>query len=153
MKICSSVNLLKYALLQLGYAWSVDRTSKQWIDVGIHTEACMTRPETCGSAGGAVSFWINVVNCTGFQYLGGLITTENAGPGLRIFCHAPSGLLGYVSYVTNYYFIGITQCQTTTELLLASSQSISPLISAGDNSCSWVLVHALGLSEKRSYRL
>ena len=95
----------------------MDRTSRQWIDVGIHTEACMTKPETCGSAGGAVSFWINVVNCTGVLYLGGLITTRTAGPGFHVFCHAPTGLLGYVSYVTNYYFIRITSLQLSSSWL------------------------------------
>ena len=30
----------------------------QWVDLGIHTEACMTRPETCGAAGGAISMWV-----------------------------------------------------------------------------------------------
>ena len=72
----------------------MDRTKRQWIDLGVHTEACMTQPETCGSAGGAVSFWINIVNCTEFQYLGGLITTRNSGPGLSIFCTGSIGRLG-----------------------------------------------------------
>ena len=72
----------------------MDRIKRQWIDLGIHTEACMTQPETCGSSGGAVSFWINVVNCTGFQAIRGLITTENGGPGLSIFCLTSIGKIG-----------------------------------------------------------
>ena len=44
--------------------------------------------------------------------------------------------------VTNYYFEFST---SQNELLLVSSQSISSLISGGNSSYSWVLVHALGL--------
>ena len=36
---------------------------------------------------------------------------------------------------------------------MASSQSISVLISGGNSRCSWVLVCAMGLSVKRRYRL
>ena len=28
------------------------------MDLGILTEACITRPETCGAAGGALGFWM-----------------------------------------------------------------------------------------------
>ena len=47
--------------LQMGYAVS-PRISQQdlWIDLGIQTGVCMTQLENCGSAGGAVSLWINV---------------------------------------------------------------------------------------------
>ena len=47
--------------LQMGYAVS-PRINQQdlWIDLGIQAGACMTQPENCGSAGGAVSLWINV---------------------------------------------------------------------------------------------
>ena len=44
--------------------------------------------------------------------------------------------------VTNYYFESKT---SHNELLLASSQIISPLISRSDSSYSWVLVRALGI--------
>ena len=49
-------------LLQVNSAVSIDRAKKQWIDLGIHTDACMTRPENCGAAGGAVSLWLSVPN-------------------------------------------------------------------------------------------
>ena len=37
------------------------------------------------------------------------------------------------------------------ELHLVSSGSKSHLISGGDNSCSWVLVHALGPKDKEEF--
>ena len=33
---------------------------RQWVDLGIRTEACVTRPDTCGAAGGAISKWLRV---------------------------------------------------------------------------------------------
>ena len=45
------------------YNWT--KKQKQWVDFGIHTEACMTRPETCGAAGGAISVWINILDGLG----------------------------------------------------------------------------------------
>ena len=42
---------------QVNSALALDHTQRQWVDLGIHTEACMTRPDTCGSAGGAISLW------------------------------------------------------------------------------------------------
>ena len=49
------------------YSVKVDRTKSQWIDLGIQTKACMTRPETCGAAGGAVSVWVNIIDCPGYR--------------------------------------------------------------------------------------
>ena len=46
---------------QVNNAVVTDRSRSQWIDLGVHTEACITRPETCGPAGGAVSFWVKLV--------------------------------------------------------------------------------------------
>ena len=45
-------------------AWNLDHTKKQWVDLGIHSVACMTRPETCGAAGGAISLWANLISCS-----------------------------------------------------------------------------------------
>ena len=43
---------------------STDRSKAQWIDLGIHTEACMTVPGTCGTSGGAVSVWYRMIHCS-----------------------------------------------------------------------------------------
>ena len=56
-------------------------------------------------------------------------------------------------HVTNSYIGWITQNQSTTELLLASSQSISSLISEGNSSCLWVLFCALGREELQAVML
>ena len=42
---------------------NTDRTKSQWVDLGIHTEACMTQPDTCSAAGGAISLWLKVNEC------------------------------------------------------------------------------------------
>ena len=46
-----------------------------WIDLGIHIEACMTDPETCGEAGGAISLWLRVIDCPTALWAG-IVTTR-----------------------------------------------------------------------------
>ena len=73
-----------------------DRGINQWIDVGIHNEACITQPDTCGAAGGAVSLWVKVIDC-GFD--DGIFTTmENTQMrGVAITCYPPN-----IKYVREY---------------------------------------------------
>ena len=52
---------------------------RQWLDLGIHTEACMTRPETCGAAGGAISLWIRIDNINFCRNDGGIMSTRARG--------------------------------------------------------------------------
>ena len=51
----------------------------------------MTRPETCGAAGGAISVWVNVVDCHfgGIISSGAVITSYNyyGKTGLQIHCY------------------------------------------------------------------
>ena len=77
--ICQSVIFL----IQLGSAWTVNSTNREWIDLGSHREACMTIPETCGSEGGAVSLWMNTSECVSDGY-GSFITTKTYGAGFSI---------------------------------------------------------------------
>ena len=42
----------------------------QWIDLGVHFEACMVDPEVYGIAGGAISVWLRV-----FGPMGGILST------------------------------------------------------------------------------
>ena len=49
--------------MQVNLAWNLTGTKKQWVDLGIHTEACMTQPDTCSAAGGAISLWVNANDC------------------------------------------------------------------------------------------
>ena len=55
-------------------AVSTDHSRQQWIDLGVHTEACMTTM-TCGTDGGAVSMWLRVRRCD--QYNGILTTVQS----------------------------------------------------------------------------
>ena len=63
---------------------ATDRAQKQWVDLGTHTEVCMTQPETCGAAGGAIGFWIKVDHCFN---VGGIISTRKYnGSGSLVYC-------------------------------------------------------------------
>ena len=59
----------------------------QFIDLGIHTVACMTIPGTCGTSGGAISVWYRVVYC---NQLGSVVTTAQnlTSGGSIIYCTA-----------------------------------------------------------------
>ena len=74
----------------MNQAVTTDHSKRQWIDLGVHTEACMTRPETCGAAGGAVSFWMKLVDCPD-EFPGGIISSYNYKPhavttGFQMYC-------------------------------------------------------------------
>ena len=75
--------VLIYSSLQVNKALALDHTQSQWVDLGIHTEACMTRPDTCGAAGGAISLWVIAIACSG-----GIVSSKVDGSsGSVIFCH------------------------------------------------------------------
>ena len=57
-------------------ALTLDRTKGQWVDLGIHAHVSMTRPETCGTAGGAISLWMKVIDCPTFA---GVVSSEAWG--------------------------------------------------------------------------
>ena len=80
-------------------ALTLDRTKSQWVDLGIHTEACMTRPETCGAAGGSISVWVNVIV---FNW-GGIISSFGSSTGLRIGCR--SSEIRYGCHLLQYFHI------------------------------------------------
>ena len=35
----------------------------QWVDLGVLSEACITRPDTCGPEGAAVAVWVKIHSC------------------------------------------------------------------------------------------
>ena len=71
---------------QVNNALIVDRTKKQWVDLGIHTKACMARPETCGVAGDAMSLWIRVIDC---PTIGGIVSSyASFKTGSHMYCDA-----------------------------------------------------------------
>ena len=55
---------LLFCFHQVNKALTLDHTRSQWVDLGIHKQACMAQPETCGSAGGAISLWVKMVDCS-----------------------------------------------------------------------------------------
>ena len=71
---------------QINSVVSTNRSRNEWIDFGIHTEACMTDPVTCGTAGGAISLWLKQTFCSGAYF-----TTRNAEftRGSSIRCIGP----------------------------------------------------------------
>ena len=80
--------MLKYLnTFQINSAVKSDRNHRQWIDLGVHTEACMALPGTCGTAGGAISLWVKVIDCPSNESCG-IITTLQGGrfQGLLIRC-------------------------------------------------------------------
>ena len=68
---------------QVNYAWTVDRTNRQWIDLGNHAEACMTQPETCGHLGGSTSVWMKLIDCPSAA---GIISSFGSSTGSLIGC-------------------------------------------------------------------
>ena len=85
----------------MSFALSVDRTKKQWIDLGIHTEACMTRPETCGEAGGAISLWVNLIDCP--SAVCGIVSTVTFKAAGSVI-YWSSAAIGYDRYLYDRYF-------------------------------------------------
>ena len=59
---------------QINSAVSLDRSQQQWIDLGYHTEVCLSQPEFCGAAGGAVSMWLKIID---YYEIGGILETNN----------------------------------------------------------------------------
>ena len=72
-------------LFQINSAVSSDRAVGRWIDLGIHTEACMTQPDTCGENGCAVSLWHKVVSCPSFS---GIVSSHSlpTSTGITVYC-------------------------------------------------------------------
>ena len=76
---------------KINSAVSTEIFLNQWIDLGIHTEACMTRPETCGTAGGAFSLWLRLTDC---PQSAGIITTidDSEKTGFCLWCRYKEGI-------------------------------------------------------------
>ena len=63
--------------MQYNVAVTIAKSKRQWIDLGLHPEVCMTHKYFCGPGdggiGAAFSPWLNIIDCSGF---GGIMTTE-----------------------------------------------------------------------------
>ena len=68
---------------QVNSAVSTNRDELQWINLGIQMEVCMTHPESCGAAGGAIHLWFRVNKC---PLAGAIVTTvSNTSAGYHIY--------------------------------------------------------------------
>ena len=77
-----SIVLLFFRSPKVNKALTLDRTKRQWVDLGIHTEVCMARPDTCGSA---IGIWMKLIGCPNTG--GGIISTSPGGSsGSVIYC-------------------------------------------------------------------
>ena len=81
----AACDFIFFICLQVNSALNLNQTKRQWVDLEIHTDACMTRPETCGAAGGAISLWVNAINCS--DYCGFVSSAAFASTGSSIFYH------------------------------------------------------------------
>ena len=90
--ICSDFKLNEniragyFVYYQVNSALTLNHTRRQWIDLGIHPEVCMTQLDTCGAAGGAISLWLRVLDCSDWA---GVLSSRDSGTGFQIYCRPP----------------------------------------------------------------
>ena len=71
-------------LVQIKGAISLYHARKQWVDLEILKEACITNPETCGAAAGSVAFWMRRKLADHISR--GIISSQGPnGTGFRIY--------------------------------------------------------------------
>ena len=75
----------KFNFIQVNNAISTDNAQKQWVSLGNLSVACLTIPETCGSAGGALSAWIKIGN-TDYPS-GGIISSSDYSEGFLVYIY------------------------------------------------------------------
>ena len=84
----------------MNLARTFNGANNQLVDLGTDTDACMTRPETCGAAGGAISLWINANDCDGS--ICGIITSRKSYRTEFVLLMAP--ILQYDSVIVTLIF-------------------------------------------------
>ena len=66
-------------------------TNKQWVDLGVQTQACLVLPETCGPEGAAVALRLYHRSCDDD---GGFMSSrETLETGFIIYCFGPQHLM------------------------------------------------------------
>ena len=68
----------------MNLAWTVDHTKNQWVDLGIHTEVCMSQSKTCGVVGGAFGMWFSIVTCPLWAEI--ISSKIDGGTGSALYC-------------------------------------------------------------------
>ena len=81
----------KYHLyFQISSAVHTNRSQNQWIELGYHSDVCLTHRYGCGEAGGALSMWLRLIDCPARS---GIITSRagrSVSPtGFNIACINP----------------------------------------------------------------
>ena len=71
---------------QVNSAISTNFSGRHWVNLGVHMEVCMTHPESCGAAGGAISLWFRVVACGHTTSI--VATVSNSTAGYHILCRS-----------------------------------------------------------------
>ena len=62
----------------------------------------MTRPDTCGAAGGAISLWLNFLECT--SPYGGIVSSRTPSTrGSIIFCASGGIWYGFDTFVAKFF--------------------------------------------------
>ena len=60
------------------------RDNEEWVDLGDLSVACITRLETCGPEGAAISVWLNLQDCPADS---GIISSLRYGTsGFSVYC-------------------------------------------------------------------
>ena len=75
---------LKSKLFQVNNGISTNLTENQWVDLGnLSAVACLPLPDSCGTAGGAMSVWIRILDCPDGT---GIISSFDVMTGFHVFC-------------------------------------------------------------------
>ncbi len=71
------------SFLQVGRALTLNRTLRQWVDLGdVSGWTCLTRPTTCPEPEASLGMWLNLHDCSGGN--GVLTSISNAEDGIAV---------------------------------------------------------------------
>ena len=77
--------------MQFGQAIHLEIVTSDWVDLGNLSTACITRPETCGPEGAAVSLWFKLTYCNTESCL--ITSRRSLSTGFGICCSYGGGSL------------------------------------------------------------
>ena len=76
--------------LQLNQAVQTNNAMSQWVDLGVVTDACMTRPDTCTN-GATMTIYIKDDDCNSPGVLSSIVSDfKHTGILTRCLCNAPN---------------------------------------------------------------
>ena len=74
--------------LKVNKAIATNSSQKQWVNLGIMSEACITLPDTCGPEGAAVAVWVKIYKCANSN--GFLSSLKSGKTGFMFYCFTAS---------------------------------------------------------------